>query len=178
MKLLIIHGPPAAGKLTVSKEIAKRTGFKVFHNHISIDCVSAVFEFGSRPFWRVIKIIREETFAEAARSGVSLIHTFCYAKGEDDEQYRRMIASVENNGGEVNSVLLVCDDETRRQRIVAEERKRIGKLTDPSSIDMPRREFDLFSPLPGRETLIIDTTHAEPQEAATQIIKYYELETL
>lgn len=178
MRLVIIHGPPAAGKLTVSRELAARTGFKVFHNHISIDCVKAVFEFGSAAFWRVLKLIREETFAEAAREGVSLIHTFCYAKGDDDEQYWRMIASVEENGGEVNSVLLVCDDEVRRERIVADERKQIGKLTDPDSIDMSRDEFDLFSPLPGRETLIIDTTRVAPDKAASRIIKHYKLETL
>ena len=178
MKLIIIHGPPAAGKLTVSRELASRTGFKVFHNHISIACVKPVFEFGSPAFWRVIKVIREETFAEAAREGVSLIHTFCYAKGEDDEQYHRMIACVEDNGGDVNSVLLICDDETRRQRIVADERKQIGKLTDPDSIEMSREKFDLFSPLPGRETLIIDTTDVAPDEAATRIIEHYKLETL
>ncbi|MGB7202832.1 MAG: AAA family ATPase [Pyrinomonadaceae bacterium] len=178
MKLIIIHGPPAAGKLTVSRELAARTGYKVFHNHISIDCVKPVFEFGSPAFWRVIKVIREETFAEAAREGFSLIHTFCYAKGEDDEQYHRMIACVEDNGGDVNSVLLICDDETRRQRIVADERKQIGKLTDPDSIEMSREKFDLFSPLPGRETLIIDTTDVAPDEAATRIIEHYKLETL
>lgn len=178
MKLIIIHGPPAAGKLTVSRELATITGFKVYHNHISIDCVKPVFEFGSRPFWRLIKLIREETMAEAAREGVSLIHTFCYAKGDDDEQYRRMIACVDDNGGEVHSVLLVCDDEVRRQRIVADDRKRIGKLTDPDSIDIPREEFDLFSPLSGRDTLVIDTTEVLPAESAARIIEYFGLEEL
>jgi AAA domain len=178
MKLIIIHGPAAAGKLTVSRALAERTGFKVYHNHISIDCVKPVFEFGSKPFWRLIKLIREETMAEAAREGVSLIHTFCYAKGDDDEQYRRMIACVEDNGGEVHSVLLICDDEVRRQRIVADDRVRIGKLTDPDSIDMPREKFDLFSPLPGRDTLIIDTTKIEPSDSATKIIEYFKLEEL
>ena len=36
MKLLFIHGSPAVGKLTVANEIAKLTGFKVFHNHLSL----------------------------------------------------------------------------------------------------------------------------------------------
>ena len=178
MKLIIIHGPPAAGKLTVSKELAARTGFKVFHNHISIDCVKPVFEFGSEPFWRLITKIRNETFAEAARSDVSLIHTFCYALGDDDDQYRRFIATVEDNGGTVHSVLLYCEDETRRQRIVAEERTRIGKLTDPDSIDMSREKIDLFSPLPGWETLVIDTTEVSPAESAARIIEHYGLITI
>lgn len=178
MKLIIIHGPPAAGKLTVSRELAVRTGFKVFHNHISIDCVKPVFEFGSPPFNRLIEHIRFGVIAEAARENVDLIHTFVYAFGEDDEHFTKLIASAEDNGGEVYSVLLICDDETRRQRIVADERKQIGKLTDPDSIDMSREKFDLFSPLPGRDTLIIDTTDVAPDEAATRIIEHYRLETL
>jgi tRNA uridine 5-carbamoylmethylation protein Kti12 len=55
MELIIIHGPPAAGKLTVANEVAKLTGFKVFHNHLSIDCVKPVFEFGSEAFWRIVQ---------------------------------------------------------------------------------------------------------------------------
>ena len=39
MKLIFIYGAPAAGKLTVANEIARQTGFKVFHNHLSIDCI-------------------------------------------------------------------------------------------------------------------------------------------
>ena len=51
MKLIIIYGPPAAGKLTVANAIAERTGIKVFHNHLSIDCVKPVIEFGTPAFW-------------------------------------------------------------------------------------------------------------------------------
>ncbi|HMT09845.1 MAG TPA: AAA family ATPase [Pyrinomonadaceae bacterium] len=178
MKLIIIHGAPAVGKLTVSRELAARTSFKLFDNHTSIDCVKPVFEFGSKPFWRLLKHIREQTFIEAAREGVNLIHTFCYAKGPDDEQYLRMIACVEENGGEVNSVLLLCDDETRRERIVADDRKQIGKLTDPDSIDLSKEKWDLYSPLPARETLVIDTTDTPPEETALRIIEHYELETI
>jgi hypothetical protein len=106
MKLIIIHGPPAAGKLTVSEELAARTGFKVFHNHLSIDCVKPVFEFGTPPFGRLVEKIRVETIAEAAREGVDIVHTFVYVKGADDANFERIIAAAEDNGGEVGIVLL------------------------------------------------------------------------
>ena len=93
MKLIFIYGPPAVGKLTVANKIAERTGYKVFHNHLSIDCVKPVFEFFSPPFNRLIERIRVETMAEAARENVSLIHTFCYAKGPDDEYIRKDLAA-------------------------------------------------------------------------------------
>jgi hypothetical protein len=175
MKLIIIHGPPAAGKLTVANELARRTHFKVFHNHLSIDCVKPVFDFGTLPFLRLVERIRFDMIAEAARENVDLIHTFVYASGEDDLHYARLIASAEDNGGEVHLVLLVCEDDERRQRIVSESRVQIGKLTDPGAIDTQRERYDLLSPLAGRETLIIDTTNIAPREAAIKIIRHYRL---
>ena len=50
MKLIFIYGSPAVGKLTVAQEIAEQTDFKVFHNHLTIDAVTPVFEFGTVPF--------------------------------------------------------------------------------------------------------------------------------
>src|SRR5687767_11291727 len=106
MKLLIIYGAPAARKLTIASEVARRTGFKLFHNHVSIDCVKPVFDFGTKPFMRMIETIRFAMIAEAAREGIDLIHTFVYASGEDDEHFAKLIASAEDNDGEVHLVLL------------------------------------------------------------------------
>ena len=50
MELLFIYGPAAVGKLTVGRELAKLTGFRHFHNHLTVDAVMAVFDFGSESF--------------------------------------------------------------------------------------------------------------------------------
>ena len=173
MKLIIIHGPPAAGKLTVAKALAERTGFKVFHNHLSIDCAKPVFEFGSPEFWRVVEHIRTGTIAEAARQDIDVIHTFCYEFGNDDRLFHELIAAAEDNGGEVHLVLLVCDDDVRRGRMANDSRAQIGKLTDPDSVG--RSKLNLVTPLPGRETLTVDTTETQPDEAAALIIDYFGL---
>ncbi len=173
MKLIIIYGPPAAGKLTAGSEIARRTGFKLFHNHVSIDYVKSVFDFGTPPFWRVVGNVRYELIAEAARENVSLIHTFCYEFGADDEHFAALIASAEDHGGEVHLVLLTCDDDERRTRIGNESRVSIGKLTDPESVG--RNGIDLTSPYPGRETLELDTTTTPPAETARRVIEHYGL---
>ena len=172
MKLIVIHGAAAVGKLTVANELAARTGFKLFHNHLSIDCVKPVFEFGTPAFWRIIATVRTETIAEAAREGIDVIHTFCYEKGADDEQFRRLIAAAEDNGGTAHNVLLLCDPAERKRRIGHESRVRIGKLTDPDSVTRPGKP-DLESPLPGRDTLVIDTTRTSPGEAAARIIDHF-----
>jgi hypothetical protein len=176
MKLIVIYGAPAAGKLTIGAELAKRTGFKLFHNHLSIDCVKPVFDFGTAPFLRLIETIRFATIAEAAREGVDLIHTFVYASGEDDEHFARLIASAEDNGGEVHLVLLTCDPEELRARIGSESRIRMGKLTNPGSIDGSLSRYDLRSTFPGRESLVIDTTKLDPSCAAELIIERFGLQ--
>ena len=176
MKLIILYGAPAAGKLTIATELAARTGFKLFHNHLSIDCVTPVFDFGTEPFGRLIETIRFATIAEAAREGVDLIHTFVYAFGEDDQHFARLIASAEENGGEVHLVLLRCEPDELRSRIGNESRRRFGKLTDPDSIDRSLGRYDLRSPYPDRESLIIDTTGLQPARAADQIVRHFGLQ--
>lgn len=174
MKLIIIHGPPAAGKLTVATELSRRTGFRLFHNHLSIDCVKPVLDFGSPAFWRLILLIRTGTIAEAAREGVSLIHTFCYEFGADDAAFEELIAAAEDNGGEVHTVLLQCEQGVLKQRIASDSRIRIGKLTDPESVG----RIELQKPLPGRETLVIDTTRTSPGDSAERIIGHFGLERI
>lgn len=175
MKLLIIYGAPATGKLTIATEVARRTGFKLFHNHLSIGCVKPVFEFGSPPFLRMVLLIRYAMLAEAAREGVDLIHTFVYAAGEDDEHFARLIASAEDNGGEVCLVLLKCEPDELKARIGNDSRVRIGKLTDPDSIDASLKRYDLRSTFSGRETLVIDTTEITVDAAADKVIRHFAL---
>ena len=44
MKLVIIFGPHAVGKMTVGQALARITGLKVFHNHMTIDPLLALFD--------------------------------------------------------------------------------------------------------------------------------------
>ena len=174
MKLIIIYGAPAAGKLTVATELSRLTGYKVFHNHISIDFAATVFEFGTPAFWRLVADVRFDAIAEAAREDVSLIHTFCYEFKVDDEHFAKLIGSAEENGGEAHLVLLRCDNEERKRRIGNESRVRIGKLTDPDHID--RSTTELSTPYPDGATLIIDTTDTSAEAVALQIAEHFGLQ--
>lgn len=177
MKLIIIHGPPAAGKLTIANALATRTGLKVFHNHLTIDCTKPVFEFGTPEFWDVNVKLRCWIIAEAAKRGIDIVHTCCYSMGVDDEYFRAIAAAATNNGGEVDVVLINCRDDVRRERIADGSRVRLEKLTNPDWVYRQRQEALLFSPHPdfADETLRIDTSDISPDDAAMLIIKRFDL---
>ena len=65
MKLIFLHGLPGVGKLTVARQLAALTGFKLFHNHLTVDLVTSVFEFGSEPL--SCEENRIEVFARLSR---------------------------------------------------------------------------------------------------------------
>lgn len=176
MKLLFIYGSPAVGKLTVAHAIAALTGLRVFHNHLSIDAIMPVFDFGTKPFAKLIEMIRVETVAEAARENVDLIYTFCYAKDSDEPHVEKISRAVEENGGEVCFVLLKADREELNKRVIEESRRAAGKAKTVEMMDFFHETYDLTSPVPDRKSLIIDNTNLSAEQAARQIIAHFNLD--
>ena len=43
--LIVLFGPPAAGKAAIADQLCKLTGYKLFHNHMTADPVLAVLGF-------------------------------------------------------------------------------------------------------------------------------------
>jgi broad-specificity NMP kinase len=77
MNLLFLYGPPGVGKLTVARELAARTNYKLFHNHLTVDLVYAVFDFKTRPFIELRDKIWMMVFQKAKEEKVAgLIFTF------------------------------------------------------------------------------------------------------
>jgi RNase adaptor protein for sRNA GlmZ degradation len=175
MNLIFIYGPPAAGKLTVAGEIAALTGYKVFHNHLSIDCIEPVFEFGTPSFYKLIEKIRLDVISEAARENVSLIYTFCYAKDLDDAHIDKVLEAVEKHGGEVCFILLRCQREELEKRVVEESRRKYGKANNLNILNELLDKYELFQPVNARKSLIIDNTNLSPQETARRIAEHFNL---
>jgi shikimate kinase len=173
MRLVFIYGPPAVGKLTVGQELAALTGFKLFHNHLTVNAVSAVFPRGSEPFDRLLREFRAMLLAEAARQGVDLIMT--WAHGPSDHVARAYADVVESNGGQVHLVRLLCDREALLARVSSPSRREAGKLTSATELESLMDERYLMRPLPFGDSLAIDTTDLPPAEAARRIAAHYAL---
>jgi tRNA uridine 5-carbamoylmethylation protein Kti12 len=178
MRLVFIYGPPASGKLTVAKELAKLTGFRVFHNHISIEFVQSLFEFGSKPFWRLTDKYRTEMIEEAAKEGVDTIFTFVYGKTTDDPFVGTVLRKVKAHGGKVSFVRLQCGRDELERRVTSKARKAFGKIATKRLLNQVFEKVDLDSEIPFQPSLTIDTDTQSPRKAARMIAQHYNLQVL
>ncbi|OLE90397.1 MAG: hypothetical protein AUF79_10430 [Crenarchaeota archaeon 13_1_20CM_2_51_8] len=176
MKLVFIYGPPASGKLTVATELAKLTGFKLFHNHVSIQFVQSIFEFGTKTFWRLTGKYRLEMLEAAAREGIDTIFTFVYSKGEEDDRFvNQVVQRIRAHGGQVQFVRLYCDREELVRRVKASQRKRMGKVNTEKMLSDLFRRYNLDSAIPFLKSLSIDTTKRSARNVAKSVVHYYRL---
>ncbi len=122
MKLVLIFGNSAVGKMTVGQELAKITDLKLFHNHMTIEPVLEIFgDFNVKTITRLRQVIFEE-FAKTENYG--MIFTFMWAlDSKEDREYVAKIKKIfEPFGTEFYHVELICDLKTRLERNVTENR--------------------------------------------------------
>ena len=125
MKLVMIIGPQAVGKMTVGQELEKITGLKLFHNHMTIELVSKFFSYGSEQGKKLVHSFRMQIFEEFSKSEQEgLIFTYVWAFDmKEDEEYVKKIKSIfEEQGAEVYFVELEAELEERVKRNETENR--------------------------------------------------------
>jgi tRNA uridine 5-carbamoylmethylation protein Kti12 len=71
MRFIVIYGPPAVGKLTTAEELSKLTGYRIFHNHLTIDLVNSILDYGSKEFNEFVDRYRLEMIGAAAKNKVN-----------------------------------------------------------------------------------------------------------
>lgn len=120
MKLVIIIGSGAVGKMTVGQELMKITDLRLFHNHMSIEPVLEIF--GERNN-AVVNDFRESVFRNFAKSNkYGLIFTYIWAFDcKEDWEYIKHVQEV-FAGADIYYVELIASQEVRLQRNVTENR--------------------------------------------------------
>jgi chloramphenicol 3-O-phosphotransferase len=176
MRLVYLYGPPGVGKLTVARALAALTDFKLLHNHLTVNLVTALFPFGSASFMRLIRQFRDEMVTEAARVNIDMVITGVYlGTREQTTDIRARLEPVYASGGSALFVRLVCDREVWLARVPNESRRHEGKLLDPDRAVGLFNGEDPFSIMPIEPTLTLDTTWLPPTEAAAQIVAHFDL---
>jgi hypothetical protein len=176
MKLIFIYGPPATGKLTVAKELAKLTNYKIFHNHLTVDLLRSVFKFGTKTFFDLSDRIRLEIFEAAAKEKIDgLIFTFCYSHPDDDKFVKKVKKRVEKYGGEVDFIQLYCEISELKNRVKEASRENFAKIKTKKGLEASLRKWDLFTPIPFVKSLQIDNTNISAKQVANKIKIHYNL---
>jgi len=174
--LVFIYGLPATGKLTVAQELERMTGYKLFHNHLAVDLLLSVFEFGSESFVRLREEIWLSVFEQACRDCLpGLIFTFAPEATVRASFVGDVLQTVLKAGGQVRFFELTCPLPELKQRIESLSRREFGKLASVRVFEQLLSDgaFDPF-PMPPPE-LTIDTSQCTPPEAAARIARQLEL---
>jgi dephospho-CoA kinase len=171
MKLVFIYGMPASGKLTVAKELSALTGYHVFHNHLVVDVLLEIFDFGSKSFVELRERFWLEVFREASSSGAAgLIFTFAPEKTVRREFIENVVSQAAND--ELVFVELYCADNEIEKRLTAEGRKNYKKLDSVELLRELVRTKTFDSPKMPDPQLRIDTGKHSAKESAVIIARH------
>lgn len=177
MKLVLIVGDSAVGKMTVGQELMKLTGLRLFHNHMMIEPVLEIF--GSFRGDVILKL-REVIFQEFAKSdNYGMIHTLMWAfdMPSDWDYVNHLVSLFEQQGAEIYVVELVASQQIRLQRNETENRlrnkaskrdleaSRARLLRD----DQQHRLESLPGEIPFENYMKIDNSQLPPDVVATMI---------
>lgn len=170
MKLIYLYGPPASGKYTIARLVAERTGLPLFHNHLVVDAVAAVFPFGSESFIRLREKFWIDTIRAASAAQRSLIFTFQPEASVAPDFPTRVASGVSEAGGETHFVRLTLPLEEQLARIANTSRAQFGKLRDPALLRQLHEQFAACEEAMPEPVLTLNIATLSPEQSVDRIV--------
>lgn len=187
MKLVIIIGPHAVGKMTVGQELAELTGLKLLHNHMTIEFVSQFFDvFTSSEGKRLNSLFKNEILNAIAQSDLTGLIFTCMVDFDVPSSYEGMLSVAklfESYNSEIYVAELYADFSVRIERNKTENRL----LHKPTKRDVLKSEEvfrdieanhrlnSLNGEIPFKNYVRIDNTNLSPNETAAYIKETFAL---
>ena len=178
MKLVIIVGSGAVGKMTVGQELMKITDLRLFHNHMMIEPVIDIFGYFHGGVTQKLREVIFEEFLKSDNAG--MIFTFMWAF--DMPSDREYIMSVAQRFDEVYCVELIADQAVRLERNKTENRlKSKASKRDLEASEqrlLNEEKYRLVSEegeIPFDNYLRIDNTDLAPDVVAKMIKEKFDL---
>jgi hypothetical protein len=175
MKLILIHGAPAAGKLTTAKALLRAVPGRLFDNHAAIDVARTVFDFGAPGFWELVRTVRNSVLDAAAKGEVPrVVMTFVYVEPDDIAIFNAFETIVQNHGGEILPVYLKCSGAEIVRRIGNADRVARRKMTS----EQGAKDFLVKHsavPVPRGNCLTLDSSTGSADANAAEIVRHFGL---
>jgi hypothetical protein len=183
MKLIVLIGDAAVGKMTVGQELMKQTGLRLFHNHMMIEPVIEIFgAFNGH----VTQQLREVIFHEFAKSdNKGMIFTYLWAFDmQSDWDYVAHVSDIfRQQGAEIYYVELIAPQEVRLHR--NETANRLAHKASKRDLEASRarllrddanyRCVSLPGEIPFENYLRIDNSEISAETAAKMIREHFAL---
>ena len=184
MEFVIIFGPAAVGKMTVGMELEKLTGFKLFHNHMTIELVQPFFNYGTFTGKKLVEEFRNRLFQEISKSHLDgLIFTFVWALDMPSEkEYIDSIVKIfESQGSKTSYIELYAPQDIRVKRNKTDlrlENKKTKRDLDWSHENLVKMDenyqLNTTSEFYYPDSYIkIDNSNKSPKEVAQDITKHF-----
>lgn len=186
MKLLILIGNSAVGKMTVGQQLCKITPFRLFHNHMMIEPVLEIFGTFNGV---VIQKLRQVVFEEFSKTdNYGLVFTYMWAFDmPSDWEYIESVKKLFNLPEEdIYYVELIAPQQVRLERNATENRlrnkasKRDIEVSNARLIrdDINYRCESLPGELPFPNYLRIENADLTPEETAKRIRDHFSFDSL
>ena len=179
MKLVLIVGAGAVGKMTVGQELMKITDLRLFHNHMMIEPVIDIFGYFKGD---TILKLREIIFDDFVKSDCyGMIHTFMWAFDmKSDWEYAENLAK---KFDEVYCVELIASQEVRLKRNKTENRliNKASKRDIEASNNRIINNEDIYrlisneGEIPFKNYLRINNENLEAKDVAKKIKETFNL---
>lgn len=171
MKLIILHGPPASGKLTLANRLKDELGYNVLHNHLTVDLALEIYrEFGERDFYYFVNKLRNMAIEKACQNQMEgLILTFCFNSETDMPAVERWESIVKSNGGKLIPVYLCVEDQELSKRVVGNSRVGSKKIQCQNMLQRIIEE-NHFGAIPHPNTVSVETSNLNVEESVNLIL--------
>jgi hypothetical protein len=174
MKLVFIHGAPAAGKLTTARALLALVTGRLFDNHAAIDVARTVFDFGAPGFWELVQAVRALVLDAAAEQRTPLVvMTFVYVE-PDLPMFEQFESIVRRHRGQVLPVFLQCSTEEIIRRVGNSDRIVKKKMAS----EQGARDFmteNKVCAVPRRNCLVLNSEANSAKANAQEIARHFSL---
>jgi hypothetical protein len=183
MKLVLIIGSGAVGKMTVGQALMKKTGLRLFHNHMTIEPTLEIFgDFNVEVIKRLREVIFEE-FVKTDKEGLIFTVMWAFDEQSDWDYVNKLKNLFESVGGEVYFAELIAPEAVRLERNRTENRlkhkasKRNLEFSDRDLIETTKnyRVVSLPGEIPYENYIRIDNSNLSSAEAAQMIKERFNL---
>lgn len=178
MSLCVIYGPVASGKLTTAQALARRTGYKIFHNHLIQDILVDLFPYEREDLREqralLSRNIRKDILKAVLAAEVDVIMTMNYGGSGGKDLLGFIVDQAKAHNTDLFIVRLMPERAELSRRVVGASRKAYAKADTPEILDrLLAGEGYGYEKFPDVDHLEIDNTEGTADDTVTKIIEQY-----